>query len=122
MNPYSFQFGIFADVSGGLYIPVPADETWIIRDIDMVAPSAFLQTYEAAVGQLSGTDVASFVPFASLVAVNPPNLTTVSWRGRQVLAFGENLGFFFYDGEPYLSVSGYRLSGAPLPVIEPIPL
>jgi hypothetical protein len=102
---YSHRFFAQGGVSSVVSIgPVPDDEVWIVRDVDMFAGKQI----EGAEIYLALQDVANFFAFNFGEEVQ----TWVQWNGRQVFEPGDYINIAVTVGNVDVMMSGYKLSAS----------
>ena len=82
---------------------VPAGVIWVLRDLDIVVEAGTSGNNMAVLNQVGGLLV-----FLSVGTATPgPNY---AWRGRQIYAQGEQIGFHVFSGTWDIAASGYQLT------------
>jgi hypothetical protein len=86
--------------------PVPEDEVWIVRDIDVYATGVLVPPFTYVFAH--GANGQAFFYFQWLSGAQ----TWGSWRGRQAFEAGTTFDVETFNGPVDVTVSGYVL-GAP---------
>lgn len=82
---------------------VPAGVIWVLRDLDIVVEAGATGNNMGVKNQVGG-----LLAFFSVGTATPgPNF---AWRGRQIYAVGEQIGFEVFSGTWDIAASGYQLT------------
>jgi hypothetical protein len=105
VSVYSQRFAVTNSVTNWVELAtVPADELWILRDIELVNSG----TAEASLIQMSLESPGGQAIF--LTAQNVPVLAHVQWEGRIVLNAGDQFWANCVGSTASITVSGYNFA------------
>lgn len=98
-----FATGGLTNAAGLVGPVVPAGFVYVLRDIDVVEISGTAP----AIMQVESPVVA---PLWNATRTVTGGVVNAAWRGRQVYAEGEQVGFFAFSGTWAICASGYQLT------------
>ena len=98
-----FATGALTSSAGVVGPIVPAGLVYVLRDVDLFETTGAAGTFAQILSPVAGV-------LALFAGQAEPTTRSYPWRGRQVYAVGERVGFEVVSGTWSITASGYQLT------------